>query len=311
MNKAPLLQVGRVLALSVGLAIPITGACAAVGCSDSERELEDACGFLATKGNCAEQFANDVGAACGMAGRGNAPTGTFLSRDTLDVCILGSPLNGQVIFDPPLDLKTFPPSEMTFRIARYDGEPCAEGRYANSGASFAVSVEPYPADGGTAFPGSGDQTAPALTLGGSIALDQQPGRRVLDLSCGAETHHFDRFELGIPACTYGALLPRAEIEANPGAIDQPGRILLRVYYEPADAEASSALSVVEYFDCAIPAAPRPCEDGIRNGAETDIDCGGPVALCSTRCAAGAKCIANTDCEPNHACVAGNGLKTCQ
>ena len=38
-----------------------------------------------------------------------------------------------------------------------------------------------------------------------------------------------------------------------------------------------------------------CTDGVKNGAETDIDCGG--STCKA-CAAGKKCLTATDCKPN-------------
>jgi len=44
-----------------------------------------------------------------------------------------------------------------------------------------------------------------------------------------------------------------------------------------------------------------CVDGIRNQAETDVDCGGPT-MCA-RCAAGRTCVANSDCLSN-VCSAG-------
>jgi hypothetical protein len=43
--------------------------------------------------------------------------------------------------------------------------------------------------------------------------------------------------------------------------------------------------------CTAPAAPT-CTDGIQNGQETDVDCGGPVC---PKCATGKKCLANSDC----------------
>jgi cellulase/cellobiase CelA1 len=45
--------------------------------------------------------------------------------------------------------------------------------------------------------------------------------------------------------------------------------------------------------------PAPtCTDGLRNGTETGIDCGGS---CTTRCANGTPCVVNADCSSN-ACV---------
>ncbi len=39
-----------------------------------------------------------------------------------------------------------------------------------------------------------------------------------------------------------------------------------------------------------------CNDGAKNGAETDVDCGGNVATCTVRCAQGKACSANSDCS---------------
>lgn len=50
-----------------------------------------------------------------------------------------------------------------------------------------------------------------------------------------------------------------------------------------------------------------CSDGVKNGKETDIDCGGTDG-CNTRCPAGQRCNANTDCATsicnttNHVCA---------
>lgn len=41
----------------------------------------------------------------------------------------------------------------------------------------------------------------------------------------------------------------------------------------------------------IPPPPHPCTDGIKNGSETDIDCGGSCA----RCANGLACASRNDC----------------
>lgn len=41
-------------------------------------------------------------------------------------------------------------------------------------------------------------------------------------------------------------------------------------------------------------APSSCSDGVVNGAETDIDCGG--AVCKSRCPNFAKCKNSTDCD---------------
>jgi len=46
-----------------------------------------------------------------------------------------------------------------------------------------------------------------------------------------------------------------------------------------------------------------CDDGVQNGGETGIDCGGPVATCSRRCEQSTDCVTATDCESGY-CEAG-------
>src|SRR5262249_55032474 len=38
-----------------------------------------------------------------------------------------------------------------------------------------------------------------------------------------------------------------------------------------------------------------CSDGIKNGNETDVDCGGSCSKCSS----GKRCLANSDCATNN------------
>jgi len=46
--------------------------------------------------------------------------------------------------------------------------------------------------------------------------------------------------------------------------------------------------------------PMTCSDGIKNGAETDIDCGGPTC---NPCASTQHCLVNSDCASN-VCTGG-------
>lgn len=41
--------------------------------------------------------------------------------------------------------------------------------------------------------------------------------------------------------------------------------------------------------------PLPCDNDVQDGAETDVDCGGAVGSCATRCAQGLMCLVDTDC----------------
>src|SRR6266542_6116692 len=58
-------------------------------------------------------------------------------------------------------------------------------------------------------------------------------------------------------------------------------------------------------------APASCSDGVKNGSETDVDCGGP---CAKKCDLGKTCTANADCMsglcPQTTCVECIDATTC-
>jgi hypothetical protein len=47
----------------------------------------------------------------------------------------------------------------------------------------------------------------------------------------------------------------------------------------------------------------PCDDTIRDGTETDVDCGGATRTCATRCGQGRRCSVGSDCASGF-CVDG-------
>jgi hypothetical protein len=47
-----------------------------------------------------------------------------------------------------------------------------------------------------------------------------------------------------------------------------------------------------------------CDNGVKNPAETDVDCGGPTSGCATRCSQGKKCSVTNDCVAGLTCVDG-------
>lgn len=51
----------------------------------------------------------------------------------------------------------------------------------------------------------------------------------------------------------------------------------------------------------------PCSDGIKNGVETDIDCGGSNTC--PRCANGLRCSVNSDCQSG-VCTLVSGVRRC-
>lgn len=64
-----------------------------------------------------------------------------------------------------------------------------------------------------------------------------------------------------------------------------------------------ASDVCMFEICQVPT----CSDGMNNGGEADVDCGGP---CAVKCADGKGCQVNGDCQSG-VCLGAPGNKTCQ
>jgi hypothetical protein len=279
----------------------------AVGCSD-EPAPEDLCGWLADDNSCFARFADDIGAQCGATYvPGNDPvaaaSGFFSTRDDLSICVKNA--GGQVIFDPPLALTTFPVDSVTVNLLGVAAAPGGSISVSSSQA-FSVSINGVSAaDAGVSGPLDDDIT------GGSFSSSLEPDRTAFNVSCpgGQETHRFNN--LSINGCQENAgFVPQAIVDSSPGVPETPasqskaGFVRLRMIYPPE--VTGGEPRVIEYFNCLIPAPPPPCQDGAKNGDETDIDCGGS---CSTKCAEGQFCNDNDDCSSN-SCGLNGGLRQC-
>jgi len=129
-------------------------------------------------------------------------------------------------------------------------------------------------------------------------------------------------------------MPTARLQVFLGGIDVPGAVSLAITYPPTPASGSPAsypdasdpqtvpvqtANTVVYFNCAVPAALELCMDGLKDGLETDIDCGGPTVhspaldggACPARCAAMQQCLVDSDCAGSLKCSVGTmGMKVC-
>jgi hypothetical protein len=297
------------------------------GCSD-EPPPQDICNWLADANNCYGRFANDVQTQCGYPHlAGSDPlvsvTGQFLDRTDLSQCIKDPSVNGGIIvFDPPLDVTTFPVTSVSVKILDNTGVEC--GKVSASGATsatqgqtqnFSVTINPVDAqDAGVSTAPDGGPLGDDIT-GGTVNFAQPEGRERLDVTCaeGLESYNFNLLAPLQKCAQYAGFLPTAIIDSSPGTPELPGQnarpgyVRLRVHYSPVDPNASGAqVRVVEYFNCQIPAPPPPCLDGVRNGSETDVDCGG---ACPAKCAEGQHCLENADCLSSN-CGFNMGLQQC-
>ncbi|WP_437972927.1 hypothetical protein WMF11_28245 [Sorangium sp. So ce295] len=204
------------------------------------------------------------------------------------------------------------------------------------GAATIPQCENASAGGGGAAGGGGNEAADVD--GGAVTVITPEGRATLDLSCSEGTqYHFNRLEAETKCGGYDALLPRAILktslgkqpppEADPNDLDEyNGFISFSIHYPPiiapggsegtggggdggAGSDAVPSAEVVEYFNCEIPAALPLCFNGVKDGTETDIDCGG--ALCKARCGDGQSCIrGGDDCSDGLECLIVDGFSKC-
>ncbi|UQA55627.1 hypothetical protein [Polyangium aurulentum] len=325
------------LALALS-AFPVALASYLVGCS-SELPIEDLCGWIGDENNCYRKFAEQIGSTCGTPGQNSAKKGYFYTRDKLDVCVLES--GGQVVFDPPLEIGQFPVTTASFAFLDDQANVCGGAAIAPDGAlAITISSVPPVPDGGTCEKvesggggaggaggtggtggagGGGTGGAPpgSVVCGGTFSAKPVTERELFDTTCpSGETHHFNRLQLS-KCPEYDQLLPRAELESNPGSIGIDGFVRFRIYYPPTTDSGTPPKdpkkpladlnpNVVEYFNCVIPGAAATCSNGVQDGNEADIDCG---ALCPTKCIVGQRCQINLDCR-SQVCGLVGGFRQC-
>ncbi|MBL9027135.1 MAG: hypothetical protein JNL21_33380 [Myxococcales bacterium] len=290
----------------LGLAAP-AATLLAYGC-ESETQYDDLCAWVSDPGNCYVKYFEDVQARCGAV---NQPRpGVFAARDKLDNCFLSE--GGIVTFEPPIDL-TVPLEEseepLKFTMVNADSTPCGTITF-KAKYDFTVDIVGDPVvDGGV--------PEPEDVTGGKFSMEGGKDFDTVLVTCPQNPVSFKFDRLQITKCQqFEELLPHAEIDFNPGGVGQTGLIRARIFYPPLDPDYTACKdgsgqcpsgNVVTYFECAIPAAPPPCENGEKDGAETDIDCGG--GFCTTRCGDGQMCLTDGDCVSN-VCDVVEGLKVC-
>lgn len=286
--------------VAVVLVVPVPSVLA-YGCS-SPTEYDDLCGFLRDPENCSREFFIDIGTRCG-----STPTtrsGQFLSRDKLDLCVFAE--GGQANFEPPIDLAAPPPDNVEpikVKLINPDATECGTVEFrAKYDFSITVKGDPLPDAGVDA-----NDLPEEFVVGGTFDMKGGKDSDTLNVSCPGGKFQFDRLQ--VTTCPeLEAVLPHAEIDFSPGGIDQTGVIRMWIFYPPIEGALENAQPVqMNYYECFIPAAPPLCENGTKDGSETDIDCGG--SFCAARCGDGQTCISNDDCISGD-CALNMGLKQC-
>lgn len=277
-------------------------------------------------------FLNDANEAVDSAtgnvidSRKKSTFGVFLSRTQLDTCVLtGSDQGGQVIFNPPLDLTTFPPSAISFQRVDRFGNWCARGTFEAS-THFSIEIAPPDEDentgsnlgldtcSSTAF--TSGSSGEAITQGSFSMAPANNGEVVIATCPNGESYTFSLAHLdkcdgsGEPAdeANFKALFPSAQVDTDAGSSVVNGYVRFRVFWPPTATSANLNGQTpvgVEYFHCTIPA--EHCFDGILNDNETDIDCGG---TCIFGCGDSKTCITGTDCMSKVCKNDANGFLKC-
>jgi hypothetical protein len=275
------------------LALPLASV-TAFGCSDVPT-YDSLCGWVSDENNCYREFFRDVETRCGSLAP--AKVGAFLSREALDLCVLAE--GGQVLFEPPIELDKLPPETVGFKFINIDGTECGSALF-NAKFDFSLTVK------GDTPPDSGP-VPDDLVTGGTFSMLGGASSETLNVTCPTGTElTFSRPELS--RCReYEGIMPAAELDLNPGGIDQNGVVGFRIYFPPPEGSLDDASPIpVEYFQCIIPAAPPMCRNGVRDALETDVDCGGPTC---NGCADSQLCVTPGDCLSG-ICEIKGGIRTC-
>lgn len=336
MRRRPVFLAAVALPISIGAA----AAALAPGCG-SDEQLDDICGFLRDPDNCYREFFDEVRTRCGDTFtavtaeeiENSGPKGTFLAADALDLCVLSDPdtgaVRGQVVIDSSPTLDQFPLTKISFQRLDARSETCG-AMSATSQYNFGVSINACNQDATDvipvckdAFDGSGSVSGegrdPDAVTGGAFSVAAEEGRDVYLTTCpSGDSFRFNRFEQ-VKCDGYEQLMPSAELDSFPSRLIPPweddtktyeGWIRFRVHYPPYEGDLENAEPVtVQYFNCTIPPQ-DPCQDGIKDFYETDVDCGGPTLALPTpsqpgapaavrfcdRCGDGQICQSNEDCE---------------
>ena len=282
------------------------------GC-DSPTQFDDFCGWIRDEENCYRDFFIDIGTKCGSTPTNRS--GSFLSRGKLDLCVLTE--GGQVVFDPPISLETPPPSNtepIKVKIINPDATLCGEIEF-RAQYDFSITIQPDPVPDGVEVSELGEE----YIVGGKFSMTGGKSSDALSVTCApnlsvvegaptsTETFLFDRLQLA-DCEDVQAIAPQAELEFNAGGIEINGVVRLYITYPPIEGEVDGANPLVlNYYECIIPGELPLCENGVQDGAETDIDCGG--GFCADRCEDSQKCISNDDCLSD-TCTLQEGLKKC-
>lgn len=277
------------------------------GCNQEE-EVDNLCLFLKDTKSCYQEFLTTIGTQCTMETADPNYAGDFSSPYMLDSCAYSgnTPPDGvvtQVTFDPPIDMTKL--SSYTGGIATLsiNGTQCGTIEF-DENDKVAVALDVYPIlpdpdvpceTSGTQFCGSSYSNAPF------IPENPNQSTTLMKTTCpDGTTFTFDRLQVEQQCPDQAGLVPKAKLVIMPNGVEKAGSLTLSVKY--------STDVTRTYVKCNIPPQPLPCANGIKDGLETDVDCGG--GSCVAKCALDSTCLKNEDCVSMN-CQVVDGIKKCK
>jgi hypothetical protein len=269
-------------------------------CNNVE-ELDNLCLFLKDEQSCYQTFLTDIGMQCTM----DKFVGTFDTRDSLGKCTLTDPnvpanIVTQVDFDPPIELTQLPHTSGSVKLT-INGTQCGTIEYGeNNKLAIAIDAAPALTDptatcvaSDTQFCGSSFSNTPIVT---ETPNDKET--RMTTKCAGGEAFTFDRIEISQHCADRAGYIPQAKLEITPNGVGKEGQVKLSIQYTPEQ--------TLTYLTCTILAQLPPCANGVKDGVETDVDCGGGVC---GGCGDQQGCIGATDCTSG-VCQVTAGIKKC-
>jgi hypothetical protein len=281
----------------------------AFGGCNQEEELDNLCLFLKDKQSCYQDFLTDIGTQCTMG----TVEGTFETRDTLEKCTFSGSTPApnivtQVAFDPPIELTKLPYTAGSVKLL-INGTQCGTIDFGEDD-KLAISLDVYPQLTDPAAPceASGTQFCGSSYSNTPIASESaEQSATLVSTKCpDGTTFKFDRFQVDQQCADQQGFIPKAKLVIIPSGVamldgtgGKEGSVQLSIQYTPDQAQT--------YVNCKILPQLPPCANGVKDGVETDVDCGGSGEC--ARCQKDQACIVASDCL-SQKCDVVAGIKKC-
>ena len=206
-----------------------------------------------------------------------------------------------VDFDPPIELTKLPYFGGSAKLT-INGTQCGIIDFGeDEKVSVALDVFPQLTDPAATCETSGTQFC-GSSFSNTPIPQESPDQSdmLMSTKCpDGTTFKFDRNQIEQQCADQSGLVPKAKLLIVPNGVMKDGSVQLTIQYTPD--------KTLTYVNCKIPAQLPPCANGVKDGIETDVDCGGGVC---DGCADQQGCISANDCL-SKLCEVNAGIKKCK